>query len=66
MDWKIFFFASYEMTISIIFSLLTIFITKRIIDKMIIGRSSNYGDYKDKTVQGWPESLQGITHLTTT
>ena len=47
MDWKIFFFASYEMTISIIFSLLTIFITKRIIDKMIIGRSSNYGDYKD-------------------
>lgn len=47
MDWKVFFFASYEMTISIIFSLITIFITKRVIDKLIIGRSSHYGDYKD-------------------
>jgi len=36
MDWNTFFFASYEIVISILFSLLTIFITKKILNKLFI------------------------------
>jgi len=36
MEWTTFFFASYEVLISLVFSLLTIFITKKIIDKLLI------------------------------
>ncbi len=36
MDWNTFFFASYEIVISVLFSLLTIFFTKLIINKMFV------------------------------
>lgn len=36
MDWNTFFFASYEIIISILFSLLTIFITKKIINQLFV------------------------------
>ncbi len=45
MDWNTFFFASYEILISIIFSLLTIFITKKFLNYLFIKR--DHDDLKD-------------------
>lgn len=45
MDWNIFFFASYEILISIIFSLLTIFITKIFLDKTLFYQKIEGNNY---------------------
>ena len=45
MDWNTFFFASYEIIISILFSLLTIFVTKKILNHLFI--KGEQDDLKD-------------------
>jgi hypothetical protein len=45
MDWNTFFFASYEMIISILFSLLTIFITQIFLNKTLLDKHETGSDY---------------------
>ncbi len=45
MDWKTFFFASYEIFISITFSLLTIFITKLFLDRTLFDQRIEENNY---------------------
>ena len=44
MDWNTVFFASYEIILSIVFSLVTIFITKKIVDKIVIKEDHSQKD----------------------
>jgi hypothetical protein len=47
MDWNTFFFASYEMIISIIFSLLTIFVTQLFLNKTLLDSKLEGSSYVD-------------------
>jgi uncharacterized membrane protein YjfL (UPF0719 family) len=47
MDWNTFFFASYEMIISIIFSLLTIFVTQLFLNKTLLDSKIEGSSYVD-------------------
>ena len=49
MDWNTFFFASYEMLISIIFSLLTIFVTQLFLNKTLLDSKIEGSSYVDNT-----------------
>ena len=49
MDWNTFFFASYEMIISIIFSLLTIFVTQLFLNKTLLDSKIQGSSYVDNT-----------------
>jgi uncharacterized membrane protein YjfL (UPF0719 family) len=49
MDWNTFFFASYEMIISIIFSLLTIFVTQIFLNRTLLDSKKEGSSYVDNT-----------------
>ena len=49
MDWNTFFFASYEMIISILFSLLTIFVTQIFLNRTLLNSKKEGSSYVDNT-----------------